>query len=142
MVFCCGSLSMLIQMNYYALASQFVFDVTFLHLLSYVSLHWGFPGSSDGKEPICNAGDPGLIPQGEWLHTPAVVVQCLSHAQLFVTPRTAARQTSLSFTVSWSLLKLMPIESVMLSNHLILCRPLLLPSIFPSLRVFSNESAL
>ena len=60
-----------------------------------------------------------------------------------VTPWTAARQASLSFTVSWSLLKLMSIESVMLCYHLILCRPLLLlPSIFPSIKVFSNESAL
>ena len=55
---------------------------------------------------------------------------------------TAARQASLSFTISQSLLKLMSIESVMPSNHLILCRLLLLPSIFPSIRVFSNESAL
>ena len=59
------------------------------------------------------------------------------------TPWTIARQTSLSITNSWSLLKLMSIESVMPSKHLILCRPLLLlPSIFPSIRVFSNESAL
>ena len=58
-------------------------------------------------------------------------------------PWTAARQASLSITNSWSLLKLMLIESVMPSNHLILCRPLLLPSsIFPSIRVFSNESVL
>ena len=60
-----------------------------------------------------------------------------------MTPQTTARQASLSITISWSLLKLMSIESVMPSNHLILCRPLLLlPSIFPSIRVFSNESAL
>ena len=52
------------------------------------------------------------------------------------------RQASLSFTISWSLLKLMSIESVMPSSHLILCRPLLLPSIFPSIRVFSSESVL
>ena len=57
-------------------------------------------------------------------------------------PRAAALQTSLSFTISWSLLKLMFIESVMPSNHLIVCYPLLLPLIFPSIRVFSNESAL
>ena len=63
--------------------------------------------------------------------------------QLFATPWAAARQASLSFTISWSLLKLMFIESVMPSNHLILCHPLLLLlSIFPSIRVFSNESAL
>ena len=72
-----------------------------------------------------------------------VVVQSLSRVQLFVTPWNAARQASLSFTISQSLLKLMSIESVMLSNHLLLCSPLLLlPSIFPSIKVFSNESAL
>ena len=66
-----------------------------------------------------------------------------SHARLFVTPWTAAYQASLSITKSWSLPKLTSIESVMPSNHLILCHPLLLlPSIFPSIRVFSNESAL
>ena len=69
-------------------------------------------------------------------------VQLLSHVQLFATPWTAARP-SLPFTISWNLLRLMSIESVMPSNHLILCRPLLpLPSIFPSIRVFSNEWAL
>ena len=70
-------------------------------------------------------------------------VQTLSHVQLFVTPWTAACQASPSITLSESLLKLMSIESVMPSNHLILCHPLLLPpSIFPSIRVFSNESVL
>ena len=70
-------------------------------------------------------------------------VQLLSRVQLFVIPWTAACQASLSITNSWSLPKLMSIESVMPSNHLILCCPLLLlPSIFPSIRVFSNESAL
>ena len=70
-------------------------------------------------------------------------VQSLSHVRLFVTPWTAARQASLSIANSWSLLRLMSIESVMSSNHLILCCPLLLlPSIFPSIRVFSNESVL
>ena len=74
---------------------------------------------------------------------PDVVVQSLSRVQLFVTPWTAARQAFLSITISQSLLKLMPIESLMPSNHLILCHPLLLlPSIFPHIRVFSNESAL
>ena len=72
-----------------------------------------------------------------------VAVQLLSGVRLFVTPRSAARQTPLSSTVSRSLLKFMSIESVMLSNHLILSHPLLLlPSVFPSIRVFSNESAL
>ena len=70
-------------------------------------------------------------------------VQLLSHVQLFVTPWTAACQASLSITNSRSLLKFMSIESVMPSNHLIICCPLLLPpSIFSSIRVFSNESAL
>ena len=70
-------------------------------------------------------------------------VQSLSRVQLFATPWSVGCQASLSITNSWSLLKLMSIESLMPSNHLILCRPLLLlPSIFPSIRVFSNESAL
>ena len=70
-------------------------------------------------------------------------VQSLSHVRLFVTPWTAAHQASLSITSSWSLLKLMSIVSVMPSNHLILRQSLLhLPSIFPNIRVFSNESAL
>ena len=70
-------------------------------------------------------------------------VQPLSHVQLFATPCTAAHQASRSITNSQSLLKLMPLESVMPSNHLILCHPLLLlSSIFPSIRVFSNESTL
>ena len=71
------------------------------------------------------------------------IVQSLSCVQLFATPWTVACQASLSFTISQSLLKLMCIESMMPSNHLILCYPLLLlPSIFPSIRVFSNELAL
>ena len=70
-------------------------------------------------------------------------IQSLSHVRLFATPWTALYQASLSITNSRSLHKLMSIESVMPSNHLILCRPLLLPpSIFPSIRVFSNESVL
>ena len=70
-------------------------------------------------------------------------MKLLSGVRLLATPWTAARQVSLSITNSQSLLKLVPIESVMPSNHLILCRPLLLlPSTFPSIRVFSDESAL
>ena len=70
-------------------------------------------------------------------------VQSLSHVRLFMTPWTAADQASLSITNSWSLLKLISIQSVMPSNHLVLCLPLLLlPSIFPSIRVFSKESVL
>ena len=70
-------------------------------------------------------------------------VQLLSHVRLFVTPWTTAHQASLSITNSWSLLKLMSIESVMSSNNLILCCPLLLPPpAFPNIRVFSDESVL
>ena len=70
------------------------------------------------------------------------VVQSLSRVQLFVTLWMVTRQASLSFTISWSLLKLISIELVMPSNHLILCHPLLLlPSIFPSIGVFSNVSS-
>ena len=73
----------------------------------------------------------------------AVVVQPLSCVRLFVTPRMAACQSSLSFIISQSLLKLMSVESVMPSNHLILCCfLLLLPSTFPSIRVFANELVL
>ena len=70
-----------------------------------------------------------------------VVVELLSRIQLFATPWTAACQASLSITVSQSLLRFMSIEWMMLSNHLILCQPLLLPSVFPSISIFSNESA-
>ena len=78
------------------------------------------------------------------LATPTtVVVQLLFHVRHFAMPWIVARQASLSFTISWSLLRLMFIESVVLLNHLILGHPLLLlPAIFPSIRVFSNESAL
>ena len=72
-----------------------------------------------------------------------VVVQSLSHVWLFVTPWTAAHQASLTITISQSMPKFMSNESMMPSNHLLLCRPLLLlPSIFPSIRVFSNDSAI
>ena len=82
-----------------------------------------------------------------WVATPVLLslcsVQSLSRVQLFATPRTSACQASLSIINSWSPPKPMSIESVMPSNHLILCHPLfLLPSIFQNIRVFSNESAL
>ena len=84
-----------------------------------------------------------VLEQQEPVHVQFSSVQLLSHVQLFATPWTAAHQASLSITNSWSLLKLMSTELVMPSNHLILCHPLfLLPSNFPSIRVFSNESAL
>ena len=77
------------------------------------------------------------------VRTLSVSVQSRSRVWLFGTPQTAARQASLSIPNSWSLLKLISIESVLRSNHLILCHPLLLlPSIFPRIRVFSNEAAL
>ena len=76
------------------------------------------------------------------LWVPFSSVQSLSHVQLFATLWTAACQASLSITNFWSLLKLMSNESVMPSNHLVLCHLLLLPSIFPSIRVFSKESVL
>ena len=78
-----------------------------------------------------------------WEASYLVVVQLLNHVWLFATPWTTAHQASLSFTISLSLLKLMSIESVTPSNHLILCHPLLpLPSIFPSMRVSFNESSI
>ena len=112
---------------------------------------------SDGTElnttHICDPMDyslPGSSVHGifqarvlEWVAISFSSVQSLSHVQLFVTPWTAAHQASLSIANSRSLLKLMSIESVMPSNHLFLCRPLLLlPSIFSSIRVFFNESCL
>ena len=89
------------------------------------------------KQPRCPSAD-------EWVREcGSVQFSSLSRVQLFATPWTAARQAYLSITNSWSLPKLMSIESVMPSNHLILCHPLfLLSSIFPSIRVFSNESAI
>ena len=71
-----------------------------------------------------------------------VVVQLLSHIQLFATPWAAVHQISLSYTISQSLLKFMCVELMVPSNHLILCYPLLMPLVFPSIRVFYNESAL
>ena len=99
---------------------------------------------------VSRRGEKGRVMGCEEWFTPTcqrlrdfAVVQSLSRVQLFVTPWTAAHHASLSFTISWSLHKLMCIESVMPSNHFILCHPLLLPpSIFPSIRVFSNESVL
>ena len=79
----------------------------------------------------------------KWITNISQSVQSLSHVQLFVTPWSAARQASLSFTISWSLFKFMSIELVMPSySPIICCPPLLLPSIFLSIRVFSNESVL
>ena len=101
-------------------------------ILYYQRFLYDLPGQSFGAALV-------TFVSASWLSS----VQWLSHVQLFGTPWTAARQASLSITNSQSLLKLMSIELVMPSNHLILCRPLLfLPSIFFSIRVFSNESVL
>ena len=86
---------------------------------------------------------PVRTPHFTWHQGLLTVIQSLSRAPLFATPWTTAHQSSLSFTISQGLSKLDIIESVIPSNHLILCRPhLLLPSIFPSIRIFSMESAL
>ena len=99
-------------------------------------------GESKWTEKPCRWELVGLQRDGnDW--SDFSLVQTLSRVWLFVTSSTAACQASLSITNSWSLLKLMSVESVMPSNHLILCRPLLLPpSIFLSIRVFSNEAVL
>ena len=101
---------------------------------------------TQGLNPLFYAGR-FFIPSFTWealtLNFFYIVVQSLNHIRLFVTPWTAACQASLYFNISQSLLKLMSIESMMPSNHLILCHPpSLLPSIFPGIRVFSNELAL
>ena len=113
---------------------------------------WGrSPGGGNGDRSGIPAGEShgqkslaGYSPRGhERLSTHALSsAQSLSRVQFFVTSWTAAHQASLSITNCQSLLKLMSIESVMPSNRLILCHPLLLPSIFPSITVFTNESAL
>ena len=100
-------------------------------------------GSEHGGGSRRNRWQPDCIGPFSKARFDSQSVQSLSHVQLFATPRTALQQASLSITTSQSLLKLMSIVPVIPSNHLILCRPLLLPpSIFPSIRVFSNESAL
>ena len=93
--------------------------------------------------PKTDSNDRGVLMNLKIASRTIVVVQSLSGVYLFLTKWTAVCQASLSFTISQSLLKLMSIESVMPSNHFILCHPLfLLPSIFPSIRVFSKESVL
>ena len=109
--------------------------------LSRLAVHWWSLNSQTIIQWI-TPSPPVAIHHPEGLKE-TVAVQSLSHVQLFATPWTAAHQASLSITNSQSLLKLMSIESVMPSNHLVLCHPLLLLlSMFPSIRVFSNESAL
>ena len=102
-----------------------------------------WPESRAGPESL-HPDCPGAVPaKSSFGQTAPFVVHSLSCARLFATPWTAASQESLFFTISWSSLRLMSFESVMPSNHLMLCHPqFLLPSIFLSIRVFSNESAL
>ena len=97
---------------------------------------------NEGNLPICEKWmDLDSILLNEIKHFSSI--QLLSCVRLFMTPGTAAHQASLSFTIFWNLLRFMFTESVMPFNHLVLCHPfLLLPSVFPSIRVFSNESAL
>jgi len=123
-----------------------------MHFLVCIRCAVGVNSSSSCAFPSRSRGYISLIYQGDrrrgkpqttkqWLLCSSV--QLLSRVWLFVTPRTATCQASLSITEPQSLLKLTSIKSVMPSNHLIICRPLLLlPSIFPSIRVFSNESVL
>ena len=90
------------------------------------------------SEDSCEEEGEVTLQHGEFV----VVIQLLSHIQLFATPWTAAHQVCLSFSISQTLPKFMSIESVMAFNHLILCHPLLLPSIFANIRIFSNGSVL
>ena len=111
------------------------------YLLQFAQIHVHWVGDAiQQSHPLLS---PSPFCGGEFSSVQFSSVQLLSRVQLFAAPWTAARQASLSITHSRCLLKLMFIESVMPSNHLILCHPLLLlPSIFPRIRVFSNESAL
>ena len=121
-----------------ALASQRVFTSLGLSLL--ICGMGVLQGQCEDER--CEGTGCGVRLEGASSHF-FVVVQSLSHVRHFETPWAAAHQASLSFTIFRSLLKLMSIESAMPTNHLILCSPfLLLPSVFPSIRVFSNKSAL
>ena len=120
---------------------------------TYLALFWlpllGGWTTVKGKDKVPAAKDLDVGRETSYKHpinkytsVAAAAVWSLSCVRLFVTPWTAARQASLSFTISQSFLKLMSFELVIPSNHLILCHPLLLlPSVFPSIKVFSNESA-
>ena len=148
-------------MFYIVFSCSVVSDSLQPHVLQPIRLlcPWGY--SRQGywsrlpRPPPGDLPNPGMEPRSPALQTDSLLseppgkpsftissVQSLSHVRLFATPWTAACQASLSINNYQSLLKLMSIESVMPSNHLILCWLLLLPSIFPSIRVFSGESAL
>ena len=126
----------LLRIQIYTTFSLWNFAVLVSHYSpAYIFYQVWFPHHNLSKP--CN---PVSLPNLWKANTGISSVQSLSRVQLFVTTWTAACQASMSITNSWSLLKLMSIESVMPSNHLILCHPcLFLPSIFPSIRVFSNE---
>ena len=111
-------------------------NFSFLHLFPFLS-------HKKHTHPLGSFDFRISLPFFFFLLSPVSAVQSLSHVQFFATLWTAAHQASLSLTISWSLLKLISIESAMPSNHLTLCHPLLLlPSILPSIRVFSSESSL
>ena len=132
----CGSRSVMsdsLQPMDYSPPGSSVYGILQARILEWVPC----PPPGDLPDPEIESRCPAL--QADSLMS---VIWLLSHVHLFVTPWTAACQASLSSTISWSLLKLMSIKSGMPSNHLILCHPFLLPSIFPGIRVFSNESAL
>ena len=115
--------------------TRFGFRIPTCNMIATSSILFVFYGKECSMQNLGNV----MLWLGKWSQS----VQSLSCVRLFVTPWTAAHQASLSITNSQSLLKLMSTESVMPSNHLILCRPLLLlPSIFPSIRVFPSESVL
>ena len=109
----------------------------YLIILNYFGIYWNC-----SKKVFLMTFQKSKILHIFIIHLNFVTVQSLGHVQLFVTLWTRARQASLFFTSSWSMLKLMSIESVTPSNLILCCPLLLLPSIFPSIRVFSNESAL
>ena len=122
--------------------TPFPFCPQFFPVSGFCPTSWLF---ASGGQSIGASASASVLPMNiqSWLPFSSVSVQSLSCAWLFVTPWTTALQASRSIINSQSLPKLMSMESVMPSNHLILCRPLLLlPSIFPSIRIFSNESAL
>ena len=102
----------------------------------------GIPGQGTKISHAAGWGQKKQLFKNSYVIILLLVFQLLSHVQFFVIPWTVARQASLSFTMSRSLLKPLSLESVMPSNHLILCCPRLLPSIFPNISVFSNESLL
>ena len=138
---------MLMMLTIYIKGNLYLFPLRTYHFAFFFLLNLFFkmllrPSSSNAfREHIPSLMDNRII---YLMHLcPTVSGSVLSHVQIFAIPRTTAHQASPSFAVSWSLLKLMSIELVMLSHHLILCcLLLLLPSIFLSIRLFSHESAL